>query len=143
MDLDAEMAKLAQEARRKLDADRPEPAPLPTERPRSARVDVRAQTPSEVTGDAEVQREVQRLVDAPDEAGPRGPRLSMGAKLAIGVGGLIALNVAWIYIIKPLVGIAILLGAVALIVLGVMKLLETRDDDDDGDDEKKNAAGGA
>ena len=131
MDLDAEMAKLAQEARRKLDAERPEPAPLPTERPRSARVDVRAETRSEVESDASVQREVQRLVEAPDEQAPRGPKLSMGAKLAIGVGGLIALNVAWIYIIKPLVGIAILLGAVALIVLGVMKLLEARGDDDE------------
>lgn len=129
MDIDAEMAKLAQEARRKLDAERPEPAPLPTERPRSARVDVRAATRSEVESD--VQREVQRLVESPDEQAPRGPKLSMGAKLAIGVGGLIALNVAWIYIIKPLVGIAILLGAVALIVLGVMKLLEKRGDDDE------------
>lgn len=137
MDIDAEMAKLAQEARRKLDADRPEPPPLPTERPRSARVEAK-----DSGGDQEVQREVQKLIDAPDESGPRGPRLSMGAKLAIGVGGLIALNVAWIYIIKPLVGIAILLGAVALIVLGVMKLLETRGDDDD-DDAKKKTDGGA
>lgn len=120
MDLDAEMAKLAQEARRKLDAERPEPAPLPTERPRPA-----------PAGDADVQREVQRLVDAPDEVGPRGPKLSMGAKLALGVGGLVALYVAWIYVLKPLVGLAILLGAVALIVLGVMKLLEGRGDEED------------
>ncbi len=129
MDLDAEMAKLAKEARRKLDEERAEPAPLPTERPRSARVDVRAHTASEVE-DHKVEREVERLVDAPDEQGPRGPKLSMGAKLAIGVGALIALNVAWIYIIKPLVGIAILLGAVALIVLGVMKLLEKGGDEE-------------
>src|SRR5262245_62149559 len=106
MDLDAEMAKLSAEARKKLDAERPEP--LPTERPRP-----------KAAPDAEVDKEVQRLTD---EAEKGGPPLSMGAKIAIVVGALIALNVAWVYVIKPLVGLAILVGAVALIVLGVMKL---------------------
>lgn len=124
MDLDAEMAKLSAEARKKLD-ERDPPADEPTEAPAPERAKAR---PSEADDDAEARREARRLLDAAkveeDEASDDDKSgLSLGAKIAIVVGGLIALSVAWRLILEPLIGVLILVGIVALVVIGIGKLM--------------------
>jgi uncharacterized membrane protein len=126
VDLDAEMAKLSAEARKKLDAERPEPADEPAETgPAPPRAKAR---PSEADDDAEARREARKLLDAAkveeDEASDDDKSdLSLGAKIAIVVGGLIALSVAWRLILEPLIGVLILVGIVALVVIGIGKLM--------------------
>lgn len=124
MDLDAEMAKLSAEARKKLDAERGPEEPEPSEAPPPAR----AKTGEvEADDDADARREARKLLDAAkveeDEAGDDRSDLSLGAKIAIVVGGLIAFSVAWRLILEPLIGILILVGIVALVVIGIGKLM--------------------
>lgn len=126
VDLDAEMAKLSAEARKKLDAERPpeeEPADEPAPAPVKAKVGAKAR---EHDDDGEARREARKLLEASageDEKDDDKSDLSLGAKIAIVVGGLIALSVAWRLILEPLIGILILVGIVALVVIGIGKLM--------------------
>ncbi len=129
MDLDAELAKLQEEARRELAA---------RERARAEELEAAPQAGGEgadtlpsvpwpeglAQADEAVRRvrDLRRGLEALDGKAEQARALPLPAKLALAAGGIVAIVAAWRLVIEPLLSIALSVAVLGLIAYGLYRL---------------------
>lgn len=114
-EIEAELERLSQEAQAKFEADQ------------AALTEQRAH-------DAEARDELAKAMRSTSALGAEAEAaagMSLGGKLVVGALALVGLLVLWGLVIKPLLGLALVVGVIALLGFGVWKLLELGGGDDD------------
>lgn len=144
MDIEAEMAKLQAEARRELDAreaaePKPdlapaEPAHLAREPKSAAKSDPMAELEAmKAKLAAEVAVDVGKGLasKAATTAASKAASASLGTQIALVFAALIGAIVAWKLIVKPLLSLALVIGAVLALVWLVAKVMGSGKDKDE------------
>ncbi len=138
MDLDAELAKLQEEARRELATRRPAPAPSEEELTADSDPTLEPAAPElPPVPWPDALRQADRLrtglgagLGTLEGKAAQARRLPFKAKVGLAVVGVAAVLAAWHFVLAPLLSILLTVGVLALIVYALVHLFGSGDDAD-------------